>query len=421
MGWFWQRQKPIELKSVSTPEMLMFMGRSSATFQNWDADVAIEQGLKASAIFFSCCRLRAEAIAQVPWVAMRKQGDELVKQPTSPLQRLIDSPNPDFTWAELTEMMSYHLDLAGNSFWSVIRAGNGSLPAEVWPQLPKGVQIYPGKERLIDGYKWSSGPRIASSEIIHVKTANPNNFLFGLPTIQAAGRAVDIDREAGDWQKNSLANRGVSDYAIVIDPNTSKESLDRLKAMHKERQAGPDNARQPFLTTRDIKPLNQTAVEMDFINSRMKVWQEICSAMGVPMPMVGILENATLANMETSRRVFWMDGIIPALRRIKSQLNQQLARDFGPDWVIDYDLSGVEALGEDYTKKLEQAQKLWGMGVPLAVINATLELNIKDIETVEGADVGYLQSTLLPVGFTGFDMGGEDNSKMLKALAYGRD
>jgi HK97 family phage portal protein len=416
-----------EAKSVSLPELLLSYSRTAPIFQKWDTEVAVEQGLKASAIFFACVNRRATAIAQVPWKAYRVQADgKSVEAPDSPLQRLINKPNADFAWAEMMEYMSQHIDLAGNSYWSVIRAGNASQPVEIWPLLPQAVKIKAGRQRLIDYYMYQRAGvsrEIQSGDMIHVKTVNPNDFLFGLPTIQAAGRAVDVDREAGQWQLNSMHNRGISDYAIIIDPDTSAEQIDRLKELHKDKQAGAKNARQPFLTTRDIKVLNQSAVEMDFIASRSKVWAEICSAMGVPQPMVGLLEDATLANIETARKIFWIDTMIPLLRLIRSQLNLQLASQFGPGWAIDFDTSGIEALREDYNKKLEEAQKLFSMGVPFNVINQKLGLGLDDIE---GGNVGYLSAGLLPTDFdraadpVSVQLAGLD-PEMLKAMTYGRD
>lgn len=421
------RQPLAEVKSVTLPELLLTYSRSAPIFQKWDTETAIEQGLKASAIFYACVDRRAKSIGQVPWKAYRKQRDgSLVAAPESPLQRLIDKPNPDFAWAEMMEYMSQHIDLAGNSYWSIIRAGNNAQPVEIWPLLPQGVKIKAGRQRLIDFYRYQYGGitrDIQSPDMVHIKTANPNDFLFGLPTIQAAGRAVDVDREASMWQLNSMHNRGISDYAIIIDPDTSPEQIERLKELHKEKQAGATNARQPFLTTRDIKTLNQTAVEMDFTASRSKVWAEICSAMGVPQPMVGLLEDATLANIETARRIFWIDTITPLLRLMKSQLDRQLAQQFGPEWCIEYDISDIEALREDYGSKLDEAAKLFAMGVPFNTINEKLKLGIDDIE---GGSIGYLSAGLLPTDFDRNEPATDVQlsaipADILKALAYGRD
>ena len=423
---FFKRRTEYAQKSVTLPELLMTVSRSAPQFQKWDTETAVEMGLKASAVFYACVNRRAQAVAAVPWKAHRKQRDgSLVEAPDSPLQALINRPNPDFSWAELMEHMSHHIDLAGNAYWSIIRAGNEGRPVEVWPLLPQGIKIQGGRTHLIDFYRYQLRGitrDIQSQDMVHVKTVNPNDFIFGMPTIQAAGRAVDVDREASMWQLNSMHNRGISDYAIIIDPDTSPEQIARLKELHKEKQAGATNARQPFLTTRDIKTLNQTAVELDFVASREKVWAEICSAMGVPGPMINLMENATLANAETSRRIFWVDTIIPLLRMIKGQLQVQLARQFGPEWVIDYDTSDVEALREDYGKKLEEARALFAMGVPFNTINEKLQLGL---DPIPGGDVGYLPSSLLP---TDFDREqpqpetvelGHIPADVLKALAYG--
>ncbi len=41
--------------------------------------------------------------------------------------------------------------------------------------------------------------------MVQVTNANPDSFLFGLPTIMAAGIGVDIYREARDAQKSQLS------------------------------------------------------------------------------------------------------------------------------------------------------------------------------------------------------------------------
>ena len=417
MGILDRIRKPVEQKSVSLPEVLFTFARGFPQFQKWDTETAIEEGLKASSIFYSCARLRADAISQVPWVVKRRQGNELVEVENTPLHRLIERPNDDFSWGEMMEQLSYHLDLAGNSYWSILRAGNEGAPRQLWPLLPQAIKIFPGRERLIDRYRYEyrgAKQDIAWNDMIHVKTTNPGDFLFGMPTIQAAGRAVDIDREAHAWQYNSLHNRGVSDYAIIIDPATPPDQIERLKEIHRDRNGGSGNARSPLLSTRDIKPMNQSAVEMDFVNSRTKVWEEICSAMGVPLPMIGILENATLANIETSRKIFWLDSIVPMLRRIQSQLNLQLASEFGLE--LHYDLSNVEALREDYSEKLVAAEKLFRMGVPFNRINEVLELEVGEIE---GGETGFLPAGLVPTDLEPLELSSADPDT-LKALAYGK-
>lgn len=430
---FWRReQQPETVKAAkaTVPEMIILGTKSGkAVYQEWGAKKAIQEGLKASAVFYACVNLRAQAMAQVPWKVYSVDRDGVrTELPDHPLNVLLKRPHPSFSWSELMQLCSMHIDLAGNFYLKEIRAGSAGKPLELAPLIPYAVSIYPDPYHIVRSYEYAppgSGQRIQipATDMIQIKTINPDNFLFGLPTIQAAAKSVDIDRDAGDWQKLSFQNRGVSDVAIVLDENTTQDQYEALKAHYREDNAGPTNARKPFFTTKDVKTLNSNAVEMDYINSRQAIWQEIASAMGVPLPMIGVLTDATLANIQTSRRIFWLDTMLPLLRMVESQLNQQLASEYGDNIVLGYDTSGVEALREDFGAKLAQAQQLFAMGVDLQRIDQMLELGIPDVEQLEGSDIGYIPAGIIP---TGADLGmptgdgsPEDNARDAQ-LAFGQ-
>jgi HK97 family phage portal protein len=256
--------------------------------------------------------------------------------------------------------------------------------------------------------------------MVHLKYQNPSSSLYGISPMMATGRAIDTDKQAGIWQKSSLTNRGVSDYAVVLDKDTTKTQFDAIKALHTASNAGNENARKVLFTSRDVKTLNMTAVELDFSNSRQKVWEEICAGFGVPPAMVGLYENATLANIETARKIFWRDTIIPLLDKITSQLNAQLATEFGEEWLIEYDDSNIDALKEGLESRLNNAQKLFAMGVPLSVLNTIFELNIPEDASYEAA---YIQSGYMPVSMLGqVDATAEptqDQAVKAALLAYG--
>ena len=168
-----------------------------------------------------------------------------------------------------------------------------------------------------------------------------------------------------------------------------------------------------------VNLLSQTAVEMDFVNSRKSTWTEIAAVFGVPLAALGFTEDVNLANAEAMNKQLWHDTIIPQLELIKRQLNVQLARDFGENIVLTYDLSNITALQENENEKLDKALKLWSMGVPLSVINQRFEMGL-DTDDIEGSDVGYITAGLLPVGWDS-DMGNltPEEKQQIKAMAYG--
>jgi hypothetical protein len=62
--------------------------------------------------------------------------------------------------------------------------------------------------------------------------------------------------------------------------------------------------------------------------------------------------------------------------------------------VLDYDMSNVEALLEDYSEKLVAAEKLHRLGVPFNRINEVLELEVGEIE---GGETGFIAAGLQPL------------------------
>lgn len=415
---------PVEQKSVSLPEIMIRAGRVPK-YNSWDISTAINFGYKVNAAFFACTDKRASEIASVPWVAKFK-GEA---QPDSDLQKLINKPNPDISWQEMIEHLVNSLDVGGNEYWSIVSGGVLSKkPLELWPLDPRGMAVkQTDTTRIIGEYRYNAigtgqTRTMPADDVVHIKNPNPDSFLVGLPTIMAAGVGVDIYREARDAQKASFENRGLSDYAIILDPATTAEQFERIKEVEANRHSGSKNNRAPRYTTRDIKPLSATPAEMDYGNSVKDVINEICSVMSVPPSMIGYMQDATLANFETARKVLWVNGLLPVIRRIQAQLQLQLAGKYGEGWTIEPDLSKVDALKANYAQAVEAGGKLWAMGVPFNEINKRLELGFEEIE---GGEVGYLGSGLIPanVDWSPTDPTGQPTAdevaKAMQLLGYG--
>ena len=397
---FFKRQT--EQKSYSAPQLLVSQYGKSAKFQDWDTELAIKEGYKNSTWVFACVKLRAQSVSSVPWKAERKTSDGWVHEPSSDLQKLIDRPNPDMDRALFFKYVVQHLDLSGNSFISKVRAGSGNLPRELWVLMPNHIRVEPDVIRLVKQYIYNGyGQKaIPPEDMVQFQYPDPANLYFGIAPLMSASQAVDIDNEAERFQKASFENRGLSDIHFEVPEDATAEQVARMREIYSDAQAGSRNARRALFSSAKATPLNTSASEMDFINSRKFVRDEICSAYGVPPPMVGNYESATLANIETARQIFWRDTIIPLLDELETRLNLSLAPDFGSEWRLKYDTSNIDALQENYSEKVTNAQQLWSMGVSFNEINAKLKLGFEDIS---GGEIGYLPSGLLPTDFNPAD------------------
>lgn len=419
-------QLSMSVKSLSLPEATPAWSLFSKKQEKWDQKVAINEGYNASSIVYAAVEKRAKLISSVPWRAMKKTGDDMEHVPNSPLQKLLDSPNPDMSLYELMYELSQSLDLAGNAFMSEIKGGSGNQPFELWPLPAHNIGIKPGRTRLVDWYEYDDTgvkQRIDAEDMIQLKMPNPGCRWFGMPVLMAAGRATDIDRESGNWQKSSLQNRGVLDITVKLPEGTTPEQAAQAKESWDAKQAGPENARSSLFTTGDVKQLGMTAAEMDFVESRKAVWTEIAAVFGVPLAALGFTENVNLANAESMRKSLWQDTIIPQLDLIQRQLTHQLATDFGPEWSIVPDLSNVEALQEDFSDKLANAERLMRLGFTRNEINQRLEMGFEEDDT---GDIRYEPVGLLPIADGGTDEPEGDEPDMteeekaiLKRLTYG--
>lgn len=396
----------LSLKSLTLPEALPNWRLYSRQQQEWLVDTAIREGYNASAIVYAAIEKRAKLIASVPWSIYQEKDGDWEEVTDTPLQKLLDYPNPDQSFHELMYEASQSLDLAGNAFISEIKAGTDNFPVELWLLPAQHIRIYPAAQfRLVDYYKYANsrsanGRRIEADDMIQLKMPNPGDPYYGMPPLKAAGRAADIDREAGIFQKVGLQNRGLSDLMVKIPENSGEDIAEQIREKLRQRQQGPANARAPIVTTGDVKQLNLSPAEMDFVNSRKSVWTEIAAAFGTPLSTLGFTEDVNLANAKEMERSLWSNTIVPQLDLIKLQLNHQLVSEFNrpgrPRIEMRYDLSNVEALQDSLDKKLTNANVLWGMGVPFNTINQRLELGFDEIE---GGDVSYIGAGVLPAGF----------------------
>lgn len=389
------------VKNYTGPQLVPAWRLGIQGQKGWDYSVAVAEGYDASAIVYACVEKRAKLIASVPWIAKKKTRDGLQDAPDSDLQRIVNSPNPDQSWYELIYNASQSLDLAGHAFISELKAGSRNLPQELWYLSPDKMKIKPGSTALIDYFEYDR-KRIERNNMIMLKMPNPSNPWFGMPVLKSAGRAVDVDREAGIWQKVSLQNRGGSDIAIEVPDGTTQEQVDAFRKQYAENQQGPQNARKPIITSAKITQLGQTAVELDFVASRNAVWTEICAVFGMSLANLGMLADVNLANAQAMDKALWQNTIIPQLELIKRQLNHQLASEYGQEWVLDYDLSGVAALQEADAEKIAKAQALFAMGVPFDVLSQRFNLGI---DAITGGDIGYIPSGLIP---TNLDLSAAD-------------
>ena len=385
-------------KSVTSAQIMPAYKLGRPVRSEWNYQNAIKHGYNRSATVYSCINLIAKSAASVEWKTyQRKKGGTWEEIIDHPLTLLIENPNPFMSRKDFIERMTHSLYLGGNSIFTKVRGVGGSV-LEMWYIPQDTIKPVPDARQFISHYEYNSeGVRrqIKTADILHNQFLNPNDLFWGIAPIQAAAEIIDTDNEAIAWNRGSMQNRAISDGAFIIDQPLTEEQWIEARAQITDQHTGSNNARSFWVLGSGAtwQPMSLSPAEMDFIESRKLNREEICSIFSVPPVMIGNYENATLANIETGRKIFWLDTIIPYLVDIRNSLNSSLALEYGTDIKLDFDTSTVEAIQENIQDKINNATSLFSMGVPFNEINKKLDLGFDEIQ---GGNVGYLAANLIP-------------------------
>ena len=386
---------PEELKAARQP-LIERYSMGQPVWTNWSTERANQHGLRASAVVYSCIRKLATAAASVPWRVERRTEGRWKPVTDHPIELLLSHPNPFMTRQDLIERLTQHLNLGGNGIWHMVI--QDKLPVELWPLPPDRTKPVPAPRKYISHYEYDLGNgetrKLKANEVIHFQFADPSNPYWGMSPLQAVSRVVDTDVEAVNWNKLSLQNRAVPDGVFMINaPNATHQQW--LEAREQVRRRYLDKGREPWvLFNVEYKQMSLSPVEMDFLNSRRYAREEIAGVFGVLPILIGAMDGTTYNNIHVAKRIFWEDTIIPYLDDIRDALKLTLLPYFDPtandnsvpdEYRIQYDLSNIAALQDNYGKKVKNAKLLFDMGIHMRQINQRLELGFLDDEIPEEA------------------------------------
>jgi HK97 family phage portal protein len=399
---------------VANPAAILAPGRhNSPIWTDWNTDAAITDGFKASVWVYRCVRKLMDAAAAAPMVAYVKGAKGWKPDHDHEMTALLEHPNPHMTRAQLVETMTAQMQLGGNTVLWKNLVRNGTKLQELWPFDVRYLKPIPVEQRWIGAYEYTIdgvARRIPAEECAHALFVHPGEPFWGISPLQAAAKVVDTDVEAVGWNKTSFQNRAVPAGVLTMAQPISEDQREEIVERLKDHFVGAANARRPAVLGNGTtyQAIGLTPVEMDFIESRKWGVQEIAAAFGVPLPVLGILSDATFANYEIARRIFWEDTVAPFLKSLADALGRSLVPHFGDPrtLAVGFDLTDIAALRDDYGKKVDQLEKLVRSGVP---INAAIEKLEMDLKPVEGGDQGFIPATMVPVTLAGQEPAGTDD------------
>lgn len=326
-----------------------------------------ERGADANSAVFACLMALSNAHIEPPLKVLRQTDPEADPEwlAASPLQALLDDPNPWHDALELWFWTQYARHCDGNAYLRKVRTGNeltGNV-IELWPISPRLMRpvTEDNSSNFIDYYEYAYAPgkkeRVPTENIVHFRIGiDDRDHRLGLAPIKRLIREIASDDEATAFQDALLHNYGIPGLVVQVPENTPipEDAAVALKERMSTAFGNGNRGNVGVLTG------GASMVQLGFSPEQLNLEvlhnvpeTRIAAVMGVPPAMaglgVGLAQTSNFASMAQVRENFTEVTLITAWRMDAAKLNKQLKPDFTTERTIaiHHDLSKVRALQED--------------------------------------------------------------------------
>lgn len=329
-----------------------------------------EEYIATSNDVYTAVQLRARAIAGLPLKLGKGRGKNRKEVEAGPSRDLFDSVNPFWTWRRLIHMHQMSLGLWGEGFWA-LETGNRNPPSklnplrEIWWMKATKIRPVPHPQKYLEGfiYTTESGEEIPFEvdEIFWDRYPNPIDEFEGLSPLAAARLGADVGHAAMLSNRNLFRN-GLQIGGLLVpktgDISFSPEQAADLELMLDKRFRGVDKAHKWGVLRFEaaIAQAGITPKDAEFVKALDLSLRQVANAYGIPLPMLNVMEHATMANVEAYDRQLWDRTLIPdadgTAAEITEQILPRLSGDVDEAW---FDYSEVRALQEGEDAKWTRA------------------------------------------------------------------
>jgi HK97 family phage portal protein len=275
-------------------------------------------------------------------------------------------PNPYQSAQDFRMAIFQDLILDGNVFVHFDGVFMYHLPA-------KDVQILPDTKTFIQGYLYNGLVEFKESEVFHFKDINSRSIYRGSSRVEAADQSINLLYSMKDFQDHFFDNGAVFGLILTSDNTLSQVAKDKTIQNWLQRYSAKSGGKKPVILDSGLKPhsVSQTSFkEMDFDLSIKTHSAMIMQAIGVP-PI--LMEGGNNANISPNLRLFYLETVMPIVRRFTSSLE----RYYGYD--IEAITSSVGALQPELKELAAYHSTLVNAGI-ITANEARKELRYEPIE-----------------------------------------
>jgi HK97 family phage portal protein len=316
---------PMESRDITlragTSEWEEFLGRASQT----------RSPLAVPAVW-SCVTAIADSVAALPLKLYEKTKDGVgVERSAHPAARVIERPNEIQNAHTFRRAMAMSLAARGNAYAIIERGELGPKSLTFVPPDHVGVyELEDGSLRYDLRLPGGRARTLFGPQMIHV-VGDTLDGKIGVSPLQAHRHLYEHDASMSEYG-SAFYKRGarISGF-LETEARLDKQQVDELRERFtKAYAAGGEDEGKVAVLTSGLKFHNANLIsptDADYIQARKLSATEICMIWRVPPPLIGLLENATLNNVENLHRWFLQSTVGHYLDAIEAELTRKLVRD----------------------------------------------------------------------------------------------
>lgn len=282
--------------------------------------------------YFTVLRVLSEALGKLP-IHIRDREHNIVPGKTETL--LTVRPNDTMTPAMLMSYTEYCRNHYGNAYmycnWSQVTGELQSITA----LDPRQVRIWIDDvntdilQEYYYSYTTTTGNSyiIPAEDMVHLRSwhIDDQTRMLGLPVRQTLAEYMSAAKSGQETQNNLYKNGMISSGVLNYVGDLSDEKKELL--LESIRKIGTKNKIIPLPRDWELKTLNLSLADAQYLETRRFTSQQIAAAFGVPPNMLNDYSKGSYANATAQQLAFLTDTLMYITKQYEDEMSYKLLTD----------------------------------------------------------------------------------------------
>lgn len=308
---------------------------------------------------------RANAIARLPLAVWNEGGRTRQQDTSSGYAKLLANPCPYMDSFRFWFYIQAWRDIYGEAYLAIVRDESTHKPTGLLPMHPSRVAIHREPYSGTYTYTFQSGTgygdglvRFEQDDVVPILDFHPLRTERGMSRLEPLRSTLINEDSSRNAMSASWRNSGRPNVVLSTEKALGPEGRRRLRDSFVGTHAGSSQAGQTLVLEDGVKalPLQLSAVELEWINSRKLNREEVAAVFDISPPIIHILDRSTFNNIVELERGFYRDTMAPPIESLESALDFHLGSYWQGSKSARFSLDDV--LRGDFETRAEAARAL---------------------------------------------------------------